>query len=153
MLTDINICPINNKTDHISQKYIFYRKKSKTKIDIFPILGRIWSRIRIRIHIKMKQIRNTAWKLLSIICLNQLNKVALNILLNLNFKDNCASKINRKTCYPVCSLVANLLSPGSYAVLQIYSQRNNQSFGKLYLSISVCFRLVSSSLSRVRSKW
>ena len=42
----MNICPINNKTDHISEKYIFYTKKSKTKVDIFPILGRIWSRIR-----------------------------------------------------------------------------------------------------------
>ena len=64
MFTDINIYPINNKTDHISEKYIFYRKKSKTKVDIFPILGRIWSRIRIRyftkrIRIKMKRIRNT----------------------------------------------------------------------------------------------
>ena len=46
MFTDINIYSINNKTDHISEKYIF-----------FPILGRIWSRIRI--HIKMKRIRNT----------------------------------------------------------------------------------------------
>ena len=42
MFTDINIYPINNKTDHISEKFIFYRKKkSKTKVDIFPILGRI----------------------------------------------------------------------------------------------------------------
>ena len=57
MFTERNIYPINNKTGHISEKYIFYRKKSKTKYDIFPILGRIWSRIRI--HIKMKQIRNT----------------------------------------------------------------------------------------------
>ena len=37
-----NIYSINNKTDHFSEKYIFYR-------NIFPILGRIWSRIRIRI--------------------------------------------------------------------------------------------------------
>ena len=42
----IYIYPINNKTDHIWEKYIFYRKKSKTKVDIFPNLGRIWSRIR-----------------------------------------------------------------------------------------------------------
>jgi len=28
MFTDINIYSINNKTDHISEKYIFYRKKS-----------------------------------------------------------------------------------------------------------------------------
>ena len=57
MFTGINIYSINNKTDHISEKYIFYRKK----VDIFPILGRIWSRIRIRIRIriKMKRIRNT----------------------------------------------------------------------------------------------
>ena len=27
MFTDINIYSINNKTDHISEKYIFYRKK------------------------------------------------------------------------------------------------------------------------------
>ena len=54
MFTDINIYSINNKTDHISEKYIFYGKK---RVDIFPNLGRIWSRIRI--HIKMKRIRNT----------------------------------------------------------------------------------------------
>ena len=53
MFTDINIYPINNKTDHISEKRIFYRKKSKTKVYIFSILSRIWSRIRIRIRIKM----------------------------------------------------------------------------------------------------
>ena len=27
MFTDINIYSLNNKTDHISEKYIFYRKK------------------------------------------------------------------------------------------------------------------------------
>ena len=66
MFTDIYIYPMNNKKDHISEKYNFYRKKSKTKVDMFSILGRIWSRIRIRyftkrirIHIKMKRIRNT----------------------------------------------------------------------------------------------
>ena len=58
MFTEINIYSINNKTDHISEKYIFIEKKSKTKVDIFLILGRIWSRIQI--HIKMKLIRNTA---------------------------------------------------------------------------------------------
>ena len=57
MVTDLIIYLINNKTDQILEKYIFYRKESKTKVDIFPILGRIWSRIRI--HIKMKRIRNT----------------------------------------------------------------------------------------------
>ena len=54
MLTDINIYLINNKIDHILEKSIFYIKKSKTKVDIFPIW--IW----IRIHIKMKRICNTA---------------------------------------------------------------------------------------------
>ena len=51
MFTDINIYSINNKTDHISEKYIF------------PILGRIWSRIRIRNRIRiryfMKRIRGS----------------------------------------------------------------------------------------------
>ena len=56
MFTDINNYPINNKTNHISEKYIFKEKKSKTKVDIF---GRI--RSRIRIHIKMKRIRNTVF--------------------------------------------------------------------------------------------
>ena len=57
MFTDLIIYPINNKTDHISEKYIFffYRKKGKTKVNIFSILGRIWSRIRI----KIKWIHNT----------------------------------------------------------------------------------------------
>ena len=56
MFTDINIYPmLNNKTDHISEKYISYRKKSKTKFDIFPILGRIWSRI----HYFPKRIRGS----------------------------------------------------------------------------------------------
>ena len=55
MFTDINIYSINNKTDHISEKYIFYIKK----VDIFPILGRIWSRIRIRIRYFTKQIRGS----------------------------------------------------------------------------------------------
>ena len=49
MFTDINIYPINNITDHISKKYIFfYRKKSITKVGILSILGRIQSRIRSR---------------------------------------------------------------------------------------------------------
>ena len=52
MFTDINIYSISNKTDHISEKYIFIEKKSKTKVDIFPILGRILSRIRIRYFTK-----------------------------------------------------------------------------------------------------
>ena len=50
MFTDININSINNKTDDISEKYIFIEKKSKTKVDIFP--GRVWSRIRIRYFTK-----------------------------------------------------------------------------------------------------
>ena len=52
MFTGLHIYPIINKTDHISEKYIFLYKKSKTKVDIFPILGRIWSRIRIRYFTK-----------------------------------------------------------------------------------------------------
>ena len=50
-----NIFPINNKTDHICLE-----KTSKTKVDIFPIIGLIWSRIRI--NIKMKGIRNTDFR-------------------------------------------------------------------------------------------
>ena len=44
MFTDIYIYPLNNKINHISENHIFYRKKRKTKVDVFP--GRIWSRIR-----------------------------------------------------------------------------------------------------------
>ena len=55
MFTDVKICPINNITDHISEKYIFNRKKSKTKVDIFPILGLN----RIRIHYFTKRIRGS----------------------------------------------------------------------------------------------
>jgi len=68
MFSDKIIYSINNKTDHILEKYISHRKK----VDIFLILGWILSRIRIRyfmklnswirIHIKMKQIRNTAFQ-------------------------------------------------------------------------------------------
>ena len=36
MFTDIYIYPINNKTDHISEKYIFYRKKKYNKSWYFP---------------------------------------------------------------------------------------------------------------------
>ena len=32
MFTDIDIYPINNKTDHISEEYIFYRKEAKQKL-------------------------------------------------------------------------------------------------------------------------
>ena len=35
MFTDINIFPVNNKTDHISEKYIFYRKKVKQQLIFF----------------------------------------------------------------------------------------------------------------------
>ena len=58
-----NIYPINNKTDHISEKYIFLRKKSNTKVDIFsdleqdPLFHETDTRIWIRI--KMNRIRNT----------------------------------------------------------------------------------------------
>ena len=52
MFTD-KYLPHKYQLGHISEKYIFfYRKKSKTKGDIFPILGRIWSRIRIRYFTK-----------------------------------------------------------------------------------------------------
>ena len=34
MFTDINICPINNKTDHISEKYIFIEKTVEQKLII-----------------------------------------------------------------------------------------------------------------------
>ena len=58
MFTDINIYPINKKKQIMFRRNIFfYRKKSKTKVDIFTILGRFWNRIRN--HIKMKRIRNT----------------------------------------------------------------------------------------------
>ena len=50
MFTGINIYPINNQTDHISGNFFFLEKKVKR----FSILGRI------RIHIKIKRIRNTA---------------------------------------------------------------------------------------------
>ena len=61
MFTDLNIYPTNNKTDHISERYFFYIKNSKTKVDIFPILGRIWIRIRSRIRIRYftKRIRGS----------------------------------------------------------------------------------------------
>ena len=63
LLTDIY--SINNRTDHISEKYIFYRKKgwyfpdfrSDLEQDPDPIFHE--ADPRIRIHIKMKRIRNT----------------------------------------------------------------------------------------------
>ena len=58
MFTDINIYSINNKTDHISENYIFYRKKSWTKLNETDP--------RIRIHIKIKRIRNTEYYLRSL---------------------------------------------------------------------------------------
>ena len=80
MFTDINIYPINNETDHISEKYIFYREKKLNKSWYFldfslrsdleqdpepdpdPLFHETDLRIRIRIHIKMKRIRNTGFK-------------------------------------------------------------------------------------------
>ena len=56
MFTDININSINNKTDPISDKYIFIEKKSKKRSDLEQDPDP-----RIRIHIKMKRIRNTAF--------------------------------------------------------------------------------------------
>ena len=74
MFTDINIYPIINKADHISEKYIFYRKKKQNKSQYFPdfrsdlepdpdpLFHETDPKIRIRIHIKMKRIRNTGKK-------------------------------------------------------------------------------------------
>ena len=70
MFTDINICPINNKTDHISEKYIFYTKKKLNKSWYFPDFRSDLAPDplfhetdpRIRIDIKIKRIRNTAKK-------------------------------------------------------------------------------------------
>ena len=60
-LTDIIIYLVNNKAIQFLEKYIFDRKKSFLKDGIFLNLGRIWSRIRIgiQIRIKTKRIRNT----------------------------------------------------------------------------------------------
>ena len=58
-LGDINIYLIKIKRNHFLEKYIFDRKKSKNNVGIFLILGRIWSRIRIRI--KMNRIQNTGF--------------------------------------------------------------------------------------------
>ena len=70
MFTDLNINSINNKKDHISEKYIFIEKKVKKKLigsdleqdpdpNPDPLFHETDPRIRIRIHIKMKRIRNT----------------------------------------------------------------------------------------------
>ena len=63
MFTDINIYSINNKTDHISEKYIFYRYfpdfSSDLEQDPDPLFHE--TDPRIRIHIKMKRIRNTGY--------------------------------------------------------------------------------------------
>ena len=65
MFTDINIYSINNKTDHNSEKYIFIEKswyfpgfRSDLEQDPDPLFRE--TDPRIRIHIKMKRIRNTA---------------------------------------------------------------------------------------------
>ena len=72
MFTEINIYSINNKTDHISETYILYRKKSwyfpdleqdpDPEPDPNPLFHETDPRIRIRIQIKMKRIRNTGRK-------------------------------------------------------------------------------------------
>ena len=69
MFTDINIYPKNNKTDHISEKYILNRKKSTTIKLLFPDFSLDLEQDpdplfhetdpRIRIHIKMKRICKT----------------------------------------------------------------------------------------------
>ena len=69
MFTDKNIYPINNKTDHISEKYIFYRKKKlifpdfRSDLEQDPDPDPLFRETdpRIRIHIKMKLIRNTSF--------------------------------------------------------------------------------------------
>ena len=64
MFTDMNIYSINNKTDHISEKYIFwyfpdFRSDLEQDPDPDLLFHETDPRIRIRIHIKMKRIRNT----------------------------------------------------------------------------------------------
>ena len=59
-LAHLNTKLINSKTNRLLEHYIFYR--IFFLMEFFSILGRIWSRIRIRysrIRIKMKRIRNT----------------------------------------------------------------------------------------------
>ena len=61
MFTGINIYSINNKTDHISEKYIFieiwYFPDFRSDLEQDPLFHEMDPRIRI--HIKMKRIRNT----------------------------------------------------------------------------------------------
>ena len=65
MFTDINFYSINNKTDHISEKYIFFIEK---KVDIFPNFRSdleqdpdpLFHETDPRIRIQIKRIRNTA---------------------------------------------------------------------------------------------
>ena len=65
MFIDINIYSINNKTDHISEKYIFYIyiyfQNFRSDLDPDPLFHETDPRIRIRIHIhiKIKRTRNT----------------------------------------------------------------------------------------------
>ena len=74
-LRDINFYPINNKTDYFLEKYIFNRKKKKQKKVCIFLDSRSYSEQdpvpdplfhatdpRIRIHIKMKRIRNSLIK-------------------------------------------------------------------------------------------
>ena len=74
-LSDLNIYPINNKTDYFLEKYIFNRKKKKQKKVCIFLDSRSYSEQdpvpdplfhatdpRIRIHIKMKRIRNSLIK-------------------------------------------------------------------------------------------
>ena len=70
MFTDLIINPTNNKTYHISEKFIFYIKKVnkswyfpdlRSDLDPDPEQDPLFHETdpRIRIHIKMKRIRNT----------------------------------------------------------------------------------------------
>ena len=64
MFTDINIYSMNNKTDHISETYILYRKipdfRSDLEQDPDPLFHE--TDPRIRIQIKMKRIRGSGSK-------------------------------------------------------------------------------------------
>ena len=86
MFTDINIYFINNKTDHISEKHILYRKKSWYFPDFRSDLEQDPDPLfhetdpSIRIDIKMKRIRNTVNNLFSSVYVN-LNNVNMSYCL------------------------------------------------------------------------
>ena len=75
MLTDLNIHPLNTKTDHFLRNFFFIKKRVKQAL-VFSrfkvgfgagsgsgsVIHETDPRILIRIHIKMKRIRNTGLK-------------------------------------------------------------------------------------------